>query len=232
MIEFAFSRINWSACEHVLLVHCLPCKAHSLVGGILGALFCVSVMIFFFFFNQDKKSLAMLIFLITQDCPPGESTHNELFFSHSFRPSVCLSLTFPPVSSLFLFLCHTLQWVFEAFIPLAKIGKEHCSNQARWTQIRTAHWKIFHWRVEIWMKSKAEMFFFLSNYRLDHKPYCFWVISLITVWEFIILFFLIWDSSSISLIYMLKWPTAGNHRPTTSSPTNPPTLKGPCGVLL
>lgn len=167
----------------------------------------------------------MLIFLITQDCPPRESTHNELFFSHSFCPSVCPShfLPFPPSFSFFVTLYSQFSRLLFHWPKLAKnivliklVG--HRSEQLiekSFTGLLKSEWKA---RLKC---------FFSSNYRLDHKPYCVWVISLITVQEFIILFFLLWDSSSSSLIYMQKWPTARNHKATS-----PPTLKEPCGVFL
>lgn len=154
MINFAFNRINWSVCEQILTVHCLPSKGLSLVGWILGALFCVNMMIFL---TRPKESGVVNISHYTRLSTRREHTQWTILFSFSL--SICLSLTFPPIFSLFLFLCHTLQSVFKAFILLAKFGKEHCSNQACWTQIRKTHWKIFYWHVIIWMKSKAEFFF-------------------------------------------------------------------------
>lgn len=97
---------------------------------------------FFFFWTRPKESGNVNISHYTRLSTQREHTQWTILFCVSL--SVCLSLTLPPIFTLLLFLCHTLQSVFRAFILLAKIGKEHCSNQARWTQIRTAHWKIFH----------------------------------------------------------------------------------------
>lgn len=107
------------------LCNFLSYKGYSLVGWILGALFCESIMLllllflvclFFLFFKRDQKSLARLIFLITQDCPPRQSKHNELFFPHSLSPSVCLSLTLPPIFSLILASLSHFAVSFQSFL--------------------------------------------------------------------------------------------------------------------
>ena len=186
----------WSQCEQIIPVHFIPYQGHSLVGWILGAIFCVNMLIFFF--NKTKR----LNFNISHYTRLStEIEHVQWTILFSFSLSVCLSLTLPPIFPLFLSFVTLCSQFSRPFILLAKTGKEHCSNQVCWTQIRTALLKIFHWLVTIWTKSKA--IFFLTNYKLDHKPYCVWIISLITVKDFfifLILLFPLWECSSTSLI--------------------------------
>lgn len=115
------------------------------------------------FFLNTKR---LLIFLITPNCLPKESAHNELFFL-----ILPVSLSVPLTSSHFLPVSLSMSHIAGSFqglfIPLAKIGKEHCSNQACWTQIRTAHWKIFHWLATVWMGSKSRNILFFSYLIID-----------------------------------------------------------------
>lgn len=96
MINFAFNRINWSVCEQILTVHCLPSKGLSLVGWILGALFCVNMMIFL---TRPKESGVVNISHYTRLSTRREHTQWTILFSFSL--SICLSLTFSPSFSFF-----------------------------------------------------------------------------------------------------------------------------------
>lgn len=120
---------------------CLFCKDHWLVGWMLGALFCVCTVFFFVFFSTRLKDSGNVNISHYKDCPPRESTHNEVFFSHCPCPPVCLShfrIFFSPS----FFLWHIVVGFSRPFIwPVKKLAKNHLSNQARWTQIRRAHWK-------------------------------------------------------------------------------------------
>lgn len=93
-------------------LRCLFCKDHWLVGWILGELFCVCTVLFFF--PTRLKDSGNVNISHYKDCPPRESTHNEVFFSHSPCPPVCLSHF--RIFFLLLSFCDTLQLVFQGLL--------------------------------------------------------------------------------------------------------------------
>lgn len=68
----------------------------------------------FFFFSTRLKESGNVNISHYKDCPPRESTHNEVFFSHSPCPPVCLSHF--RIFFLLLSLCDTLQLVFQGLL--------------------------------------------------------------------------------------------------------------------
>lgn len=145
---YAFDRINWRVCERILSVPCLPCKGHSLVGWILGPLFCVCL---------DQKSGNVNISHYRRLSTQRE--HTQWTLLSLFSVSVCLSRTFPSIYPLFLFLCHTYSQSRLLFCG-PKLAKNIVSIKIVGHRSEQLIEKIFHWLVTVWMKNKDEMFFF------------------------------------------------------------------------
>lgn len=104
--NFAFTG-STEVCVTNPAVHFLPCEGLSLVRGISGPLFCVTMMFFLFIFlARPKESGSVNISHYARLSTQREHIHNEQFFSHSLRPSVCPSHFLPFFSPLSLSLSH------------------------------------------------------------------------------------------------------------------------------